>query len=99
MVKRPPDKLKSFYFTFWYVVKKEKLESEILNILKNTPDLETNQIGNQLADMGFVMSYDRLSWHLKRMTDEEKLEREGKGRPWNYYYRLKQKLNLLDDYV
>ena len=78
------------------MVKKEELEKEILDILKNTPDLRTNQLISQLGDIGLGTSYDRLSWHLKRMTEEGKLEREGKGRPWRYYYSLKQK--SLEDY-
>ena len=66
-------------------MKIEELENGIIEILTQNPDLEAKGI---LDELGRGMTYETLSAHLKRMTNEHKLVRVAKGKPWNYYYSL-----------
>ena len=71
-----------------------KTESKIIEILKNKGELQAHEITKLIS-----LTYDTTVSHLKKMTEEGLLVREGRGeeknentnrRHWNYYYQLNE---------
>lgn len=60
-----------------------KTESKIMKILGNGKEIESNEIAKLIK-----LTYDTTASHLKKMTNERKLKRTARGKPWNYYYQL-----------
>jgi len=67
-----------------------KLESVMIEVVRENPNKDTSEIRNLLEGRGYVRTYDTLAKKLKTMAEQGILLREAKGQPWNYYYRAKQ---------
>lgn len=69
-----------------------KTENRIKELIKVHGELDATAIREETG-----LTYDTVTGYLKNMVDEGILEREARGNPWMYYYRLRtnkqQKLN------
>ena len=69
---------------------KMKIEEKIINILRENGELESISISKELR-----LTYDSTAKHLKKMTEDGKIERRAIGKPWSYYYRLNRQKPIL----
>ena len=69
------------------MTKKDNMERLILGII-DEDEIPCHEILKRFERRGIPMIYDTLAKYLKMMTEEHKVKREAKGRPWQFYYRL-----------